>query len=255
MERRLAAILVAGHDRARPMTRHMRRCWLAGLFCLALWPGPAPAQDEAWQSHMQSAVSAHRSGNYARAEDQLQAALRLAQAFGPDDPRLAETLKGLGLVYFEQNRFEAAAPPLERALEIDGRALGAAHPRFGASLNALALVETRLGAYARAEPRYRQALAIFRQALGPDHLNVAQVLESLGGLYLAQARYGEAEAHYRESLAAFEKALGPKHSDVARLLESTAGALRLQDRGAEAEELEARARGIRAGRSGKATPE
>ncbi len=78
---------------------------------------------------------------------------------------------------------------------------------------------------------------------------------ALGGLYLAQARYSEAEAHYRESLVAFEKALGPKHSDVARLLESTAGALRLQDRGVEAAELEGRARAIRAGRSGKATPE
>ncbi len=253
MERRLAAILVAGHGRAGPMTRHVRRCWPAALLCLALWPGPAPAQDEAWQSHMQSAVSAHRRGDYLRAEDRLQAALRLAEAFGPDDPRLAETLKGLGLVYFEQNRFEAAAPPLERALEIDGRAFGAAQRRFGASLNALALVETRLGAYARAEPRYRQALAIFRQALGPDHLNVAQVLESLGGLFLALARYGEAEAHYRESLAVFERALGGRHPDVARLLEATAGVLRLQDRGAEAVELEARARAIRSGREAEDT--
>ncbi len=235
----------AARDETGPMAGGATRWWLAGLLCFALWPAQVLAQDEAWESHMRAAVNAHRLGNYARAEDRMQAALRVAESFEPDDPRLAETLKGLGLVYFERNKLEAAEPLLERALRIDERTLGAAHPRFGASLNALALVETRLGAYERAEPLFERALAIFRKTLGPNHLNVAQVLESLGGLFLALARYDEAEARYRDSLAVFEKALGPGHPDVARLLESTAGALRLQGRNAQAEALEARAWAIR----------
>jgi tetratricopeptide (TPR) repeat protein len=225
----------------------MWKACLAALLCFALWPIPGAAQNEAWKSHMDAAVAAHRLGNAARAEDQLQAALRLAETFGPADPRLAETLKGLALVYFEQQAFEKAVPLLERAIDIDERNLGAEHRKLGQSLNALAIINTRLGAYERAEPLYRRALAIFRKALGPDHVHVAQVLESLAGLFLAQARYDEAETHYRLSLAAFERGLGPKHPDVARLLESYAGVLRLQGRIAQAEDLEARARAIRDG--------
>ncbi len=41
----------------------------------------------------------------------------MAESFEPDDPGLAESLKGLGPVYFERNRFEAAEPLLERATE------------------------------------------------------------------------------------------------------------------------------------------
>ena len=64
--------------------------------------------------------------------------------------------------------------------------------------------------------------------------------------YQAQGKYAEAEPHYQRALAISEKALGPEHPNVARILENYADLLRKLDRNAEAEELEERARAIRA---------
>ncbi len=104
--------------------------WLAavGLFAL-LWPTALAAQDEqAWRDKMSSAMNAHQMRAYGAAEDRLAVALKIAEGFGPRDPRLAETLLALSTVYFEQDRYAEAQGPLERAVEIlepdGGRLLG-----------------------------------------------------------------------------------------------------------------------------------
>ena len=89
-------------------------------------------------------------------------------------------------------------------------------------------------------------------ALGPDHPNVAIRLNNLAALYQAQGKYAEAEPLYQRSLAIVEKALGPGHPNMALGLENYAVLLRETGRftdglrDAEAEELEARAKAIRA---------
>ncbi len=65
-------------------------------------------------------------------------------------------------------------------------------------------------------------------------------------LYKAQGRYTEAEALDQRSLAIWEKALGPDHPVVATSLENYAALLRETGRSDQAEEMEARARMIRA---------
>jgi len=59
----------------------------------------------------------------------------------------------------------------------------------------------------------------------------------------------QAEPRYRRALAIVEKALGPEHPDVATVLENYAAFLRKTNRAAVAQELEARARIIRAKRA------
>ena len=70
-------------------------------------------------------------------------------------------------------------------------------------------------------------------------------------LYQAQGKYVEAEPLYKRALAIFEKALGPEHSDVAAILENYAVLLRQTGRSAEANEMEARAKAIRAKHAGE----
>ncbi len=66
------------------------------------------------------------------------------------------------------------------------------------------------------------------------------------GVYYSQGRTSKAAPLYQRSLAIREKALGPQHPDVAQSLENYAGLLRETGRSEEAEELEARAKAIRA---------
>ena len=75
---------------------------------------------------------------------------------------------------------------------------------------------------------------------------MATSLNRLAALYYSQGKYNEAEPLYRRALSIWEKALGPEHPDVATVLENYALLLRKTNREAQAEELEARARAIRA---------
>ena len=75
---------------------------------------------------------------------------------------------------------------------------------------------------------------------------MASSLNNLALLYQSQGQYAEAESLYKRALAIREKALGPDHPDVARTLENYAALLRKAQRNTEAEEMEARAKSIRA---------
>ena len=91
-------------------------------------------------------------------------------------------------------------------------------------------------------------------ALGPEHpsmaisfnTSVAYSFNNQAWRYYNQGRYAEAEEYLQEALALLEKDLGPEHLNVAKVLENYVALLRKMNRDAEAEELEARAKAIRA---------
>lgn len=221
-----------------------RQCLIALAVCIVLWPAAAPAQtrdEAAWQSHMFAAMSAHRLENYGAAERNLRVALDLAEGFGPEDGRLAETLLALATVRFEQEDYGEARSLMTRSLELLERSDSVEGPPLGPLLIALAQVNTRLRNFDEAEALYLRALAATERARGPEHRDVAQVLENLAGLRMAAGRYEDAEPLYARALRIREQAQGPDHPDLARGLESYAGLLRLTGRVEEAEALEARA--------------
>ncbi len=130
------------------------------LTVLWLWPATALAQVEQWQSHMDAGDQAYQQGNYAEAEKQLVGALKEAEGFGPQDPRLATSLNNLGLVYDAQGKYTEAEPLYKRSLAIWEKALGPEHPDVATSLNNLAELYRGQGKYADADPLYNRALAI-----------------------------------------------------------------------------------------------
>ncbi len=77
------------------MTTHKTRWLLVGLVCLALWPAHASAQGGPWETYRAAGDKAYQRGNYPEAEKQWGAAVREAEGFGPQDPRLATSLNNL----------------------------------------------------------------------------------------------------------------------------------------------------------------
>ncbi len=71
-------------------------------------------------------------------------------------------------------------------------------------------------------------------------------LDNLGTLYYAESQYAKAEPLYQQALAIRQKVLGPQHPAIALVLDNYSALLRQTDRAAEANELEIRARAIRA---------
>ncbi len=77
------------------MIKHKTRWLLVGLVCLALWPAHTSAQGGLWETYMAAGDKAYQQGNYPEAEKQWAAALKEAERFGPEGPRLVTSLDRL----------------------------------------------------------------------------------------------------------------------------------------------------------------
>jgi tetratricopeptide (TPR) repeat protein/CHAT domain-containing protein len=207
-----------------------------GLFVVCFFSIPAAAQEARWKELNEQAGKLYEQGKYAEAVTLTTESVRLAEvSFGPEDPRLAASLRNLGKLYFHMGHYAEAEPLYQRALHIKEKALGAEHPSVAATLYDLAALYQEQGRYPEAEPLCQRALLIDEKALGPEHPGVAADLNSLAQLYRMQGRYAEAAPLYQRALGIDEKALGPDHPNVAMLLNNLALVYLEQGRYAEAE--------------------
>ncbi len=174
------------------MTTNKTRWWLVGLVCLALWPAHAFAQGGQWNTLNAAGFEAYHRGDYAEAEKEWSAALKKAEGFGPQNPRLATSLNNLAVLYLTQGRYAETVPLFKRALAIDEKTFGPEHPEVATDLNNLAELYRAQGKYAEAEPLHERALAIYEKALGPDHPHLAASLENYAALLRKTGRTTEA---------------------------------------------------------------
>jgi tetratricopeptide (TPR) repeat protein len=149
--------------------------------------------DGNWEKHQDSGWAAFKEKNYAEAEKQFLDALKEAERFPNDDPRLRLTLNNLAETYRDQAKYSEAEPFYKRVLERDERALGPEHPNVAASLNNLANNYRVLGKYAEAEPLYQRALGIWEKILGPEHPLVVHIQGGYADLLRKTDRVAEAE--------------------------------------------------------------
>ncbi len=78
----------------------------------------ASAQETRWDSIMAGAAKAYQQADYAEAEKLFLGALKEAEKFGDQDPRLATSLNNLALLYHNQGRYAQAEPLYQRALAV-----------------------------------------------------------------------------------------------------------------------------------------
>ncbi|MGH7204581.1 MAG: tetratricopeptide repeat protein [Nitrospiraceae bacterium] len=170
-------------------TRSEKRRWvrvvwyLAGassLFVLGCTGSSDPAAR--WEKDSAKASEAFQQGRYAEAETLWESALKDAESFQPEDPRLVVSLKNLAQLYDDQKKYADAEPLYQRLLAIDEKTLGPDHPDVATILYRLAKLYQARGKYAEAEPLYQRALAIREGVLGPTHPDVIMILESYAAL-------------------------------------------------------------------------
>ncbi len=145
------------------MTTTKQNWLLVGLVLIggiALWLMYAPNQGAKWESSITAAQQAYQQADYADAEKQLEAARKEAEAFGPDDVRLATSLNNLALLYKAQGRYAEAEPLYQRALAIREKALGPEHPDVAASLQNYAALLRKTGRVSEATKMEARAKAI-----------------------------------------------------------------------------------------------
>ena len=191
-------------------------------------------------------LASYQAGEYAKAGQSLQLALKLTeQKPGSDQLTLATVLTGLAVLsHIALGSYAEAEPLYEQVLEILKKLYWPEHPAVATSLNNLAALYTDQRKYAKAEPLHRRALAIREKHLSPEHPDIAQSRNNLAYLYEAQGRYAEAEPLYKKALETHEKHLPPGHPNLATSLNNLAMLYHVLGEYAKAEPLARRALAI-----------
>ncbi len=133
------------------------RWLLLGVLCLAFLVTAACKRTDG-ESNNAAGLKALQQGRYAEAEKSFLAAVEKTERFGPQDPRLANGLNNLALLYHDQGKYAEAEPLYKRSLAILEKALGPEHPNVATGLgNYIALLRktNREAEAARMESRAR----------------------------------------------------------------------------------------------------
>ena len=156
--------------------------WSAVGFCILLVSTQASAESTSWEMSNAAGMQAYQQARYAKAEEAWLGALKEAESFGAQDPRLATSLNNLAVLYASQGKYAEAEPLHQRALAIREKTLGPEHKDVATGLTNLARLYASQGEYAEAAPLYRRALAIREKTLGSEHPDVATSLNNLARL-------------------------------------------------------------------------
>jgi tetratricopeptide (TPR) repeat protein len=195
-----------------------------------------------------------------------QAVTEREKALGPENAKVARSLKAQGLFLRETGDPKAAAIPLRRAMDLDrvnsdrelfeveealAQVLVLAGNRreafelfqqaaAGADLLVSARSYTSLAGLdpAHADSYYKKALEAEESFDGPDHPRVALLLNRLALTLAQKENFRDAEPLLRRALAIQRKALGPTHFDTAGTLVNLGSLLQNLHRAAESERLE-----------------
>ncbi|ROJ30577.1 Kinesin light chain 2 [Anabarilius grahami] len=123
--------------------------------------------------------------------------------------QVADTLKGLVVLYMNQGKNKEAEPLCKRALDIQEKVLGKDHPDVGKQLSDLAVLCYNQGKYEEGEHSYRRALKIYECRLSPDDPRMATTKHNLAVCFVNQDKKKEAEFLFKEILTcAHEKEFG-----------------------------------------------
>jgi tetratricopeptide (TPR) repeat protein len=223
-----------------------RWCPLLLLCTFLFFPAQTYGQETLWPTSKAAGSDAVQQGRYyEEAESLLRAAIEQAEKFGSLDPRLADSLNQLAILYATQRKFTQAEPLFQRSLGVSVAALGPDHPDVAIVLRNMGILKASMRNYAEADALLSRSLSLTNRALGQEHPVVAVTMRTIAVCQAVQGHYGEAERFIRRSLEISEKTLGSEHPEVAASLDVFAQVLRTVHRDQEAHQLETRAREIR----------
>lgn len=153
-------------------------------------------------------------------------ALRLKEtAYGPDDPRVAQTLIFLGLANAAARNADAARTAAERALAITERG-GSDRIEMARAWNAIGSVRMVAQQWPGAIDAAERALVLARRFEQPLGLEASRALFTLGFVARAQDDTEKSARSYEEALAIEEVRLGLDHPSLANILSNLSGQLR-----------------------------
>lgn len=174
------------------------------IFCgaAAAQPGSSPA--EMWKQHMDAGMKLEKSGQYAGAKTELEAALQAASGINKNESVFLSQIE-LGTVAASMGQYIEAEQWDNDAVRVGTETYGQASPQLAAPLTNLAALYRDQGDSSRAEEFGRRALRLVSGRASADSAARAQALGVLGGILLQRGEAEEAEADLRQSVHIAER--------------------------------------------------
>ncbi|MBV8552552.1 MAG: serine/threonine protein kinase [Acidobacteriaceae bacterium] len=144
------------------------------------------------------------------------AAVRVAGKFDRQPEVEAAVRNTIGQAYMDLGLYPKARVQLQRALELNRRALGIENPNTLKTVSYLGRIALLQGKYSEAEALTRQALEGQRRVLGPENPDTLRSMNNLATVYGEAGKYAQAEALHSEILEIDRRVLGPENPDTLR---------------------------------------
>ncbi len=184
--------------------------------CLA----PAASADQAtWHATMQLAAGAQKQGDFTSASRLLLSALKDAENFGPNDPRLGATLHDLGSAHQELGNFLEAERYYERSIAIWEKGSGKySQKSLIQTVSHLITACLEAGHLAKAERLISRLLEGRANTL--TEYDKARLFSYSGAVQQSLGRFEKALPLYQQSLAIVKRISKPNDPDVGLTLNS-----------------------------------
>jgi tetratricopeptide (TPR) repeat protein len=175
------------------------------------------AEERSWSQQVDAGDIAFEQQLFPQAEAAYREAVRAAQGFQPQDPRLSAAQLRLGAVLQVQGRLEDAEPVLQAAVASRERAMGPNDPGVAEPLALLARLHHEQQRYAEAEAGLRRIITLCQQEESQQD-RLAQALGMLGMVYQERGDLEQAALVLQDAADLTEKRKGPSHVDTAAAL-------------------------------------
>ena len=165
------------------------------------------------------------SGDFAKAEDALRAALKEDEnTFGAASAEVGGDLHDLALLFDEVNRYDESEAAYRKSITIARALHGDVHTSVASLLNDFGLMMHSKGDQVTAERLERESLAIHTRLEGPDHPQTLETENNLATILDDEGKFDETITTYRHLLETRRRILGPNHPQVAVSLNNLARA-------------------------------
>jgi hypothetical protein len=199
----------------------------------------AQAVDDFLQNDLLGQASAYKQSKpdpKITVRDVLDRAAQRIQGKFEKQPEVEASIRGtIGETYEDLGLYPEARTQLERALDLQRRALGAKNPETLKTMSRLGRLVWLQGKYSEGGGLLSQSLEIQRRVLGPQHPDTLYSMSNLAMVYDDQRKYAQAEALFRQTLEIRRRVLGPEHPETLGSLNNLASNYWRQGKYAQAE--------------------
>jgi tetratricopeptide (TPR) repeat protein len=199
-----------------------------------------------WQHHNNNGWTQFDKGNYAKAAERFELAIKELRPYEKVGRRLlARSYCDLARTLYHQKRYAEAEPLAKWALTVRDEDKKAKPDSVFQSVYVLAMIHKAQKHYGDAEALLKRAIAIQEENVGSGHAANAVTLDQLAVVYSEQGKNEEASLIYRRVLAIYEKLNPDENLDLADTAERFSALMEKMHRPVEAERWKTRALTIR----------